>query len=255
MPVWSDKGNPPGPLNYRQIDELIAFLRATNDQTYVVKRPVARTSRSSTRRPARRRRSPAGATRTTSRRRARRRSRTATSTRSPAAAAAAGAPARLDRPERAGRHGDRAAAARRRPASTRRRSRPRPTRRSPSTFDNQDTDGPHNVVIKDPSGTAVADGRHGVLHRAPKKSQYAVPALKAGDVHVPLPGPPDDDDGHARRSSSRRGPADGTGRQEDDGAAGAPAGNDADARPGPLRAARRERLGLGVAQGRRSGSS
>ena len=34
MPVWSDKGNPPGPLNYRQIDELIAFLRATSDQTY-----------------------------------------------------------------------------------------------------------------------------------------------------------------------------------------------------------------------------
>jgi mono/diheme cytochrome c family protein/plastocyanin len=34
MPVWSDKGNPPGPLNYRQIDELIAFLRATNDKTY-----------------------------------------------------------------------------------------------------------------------------------------------------------------------------------------------------------------------------
>jgi plastocyanin/mono/diheme cytochrome c family protein len=39
MPVWSDKGNPPGPLNYRQIDELIAFLRATNDHTYVVKDP------------------------------------------------------------------------------------------------------------------------------------------------------------------------------------------------------------------------
>ncbi|HET7029563.1 MAG TPA: cupredoxin domain-containing protein [Candidatus Limnocylindrales bacterium] len=34
MPVWSDKGNPPGPLNYRQIDELIAFLRATSDHTY-----------------------------------------------------------------------------------------------------------------------------------------------------------------------------------------------------------------------------
>jgi plastocyanin/mono/diheme cytochrome c family protein len=34
MPVWSDQGNPPGPLNYRQIDELIAFLRATNDHTY-----------------------------------------------------------------------------------------------------------------------------------------------------------------------------------------------------------------------------
>jgi mono/diheme cytochrome c family protein/plastocyanin len=39
MPVWSDTGNPPGPLNYRQIDELVAFLRATNDHTYVVKDP------------------------------------------------------------------------------------------------------------------------------------------------------------------------------------------------------------------------
>jgi mono/diheme cytochrome c family protein/plastocyanin len=39
MPVWADTGNPPGPLNYRQIDELIAFLRATNDHTYIVKDP------------------------------------------------------------------------------------------------------------------------------------------------------------------------------------------------------------------------
>ena len=37
MPVWSDKGNPPGPLNYRQIDELIAFLRAPNDKEYEVR--------------------------------------------------------------------------------------------------------------------------------------------------------------------------------------------------------------------------
>ena len=37
MPVWSDQGSPPGPLNYRQIDELIAFLRATNDKTYEVR--------------------------------------------------------------------------------------------------------------------------------------------------------------------------------------------------------------------------
>ena len=37
MPVWSDKGNPPGPLNYRQIDELIAFLRATSDKTYEIR--------------------------------------------------------------------------------------------------------------------------------------------------------------------------------------------------------------------------
>ena len=32
MPVWADTGHPPGPLNYRQIQELIAFLRAPNDQ-------------------------------------------------------------------------------------------------------------------------------------------------------------------------------------------------------------------------------
>jgi mono/diheme cytochrome c family protein/plastocyanin len=37
MPVWSDKGNPPGPLNYRQIDELVSFLLATNDRTYIVR--------------------------------------------------------------------------------------------------------------------------------------------------------------------------------------------------------------------------
>ena len=39
MPVWADTGNPPGPLNYRQIDELVAFLRATSDHTYTVKDP------------------------------------------------------------------------------------------------------------------------------------------------------------------------------------------------------------------------
>ena len=37
MPVWSNQSTPPGPLNYRQIDELIAFLRATNDVTYIVR--------------------------------------------------------------------------------------------------------------------------------------------------------------------------------------------------------------------------
>jgi plastocyanin len=37
MPVWADTGNPPGPLNYRQIEELIAFLLATNDKTYIVR--------------------------------------------------------------------------------------------------------------------------------------------------------------------------------------------------------------------------
>ena len=37
MPVWADTGKPPGPLNYRQIDELVAFLMATNEQTYTVR--------------------------------------------------------------------------------------------------------------------------------------------------------------------------------------------------------------------------
>jgi len=37
MPIWSNEGNPPGPLNYRQIEELIAFLTATNDKTYTVR--------------------------------------------------------------------------------------------------------------------------------------------------------------------------------------------------------------------------
>jgi mono/diheme cytochrome c family protein/plastocyanin len=39
MPVWSDQATPPGPLNYRQIDELIAFLTATNDRSYEIRDP------------------------------------------------------------------------------------------------------------------------------------------------------------------------------------------------------------------------
>ena len=39
MPVWSNEGSPPGPLNYRQIEELIAFLRAPDDEEYVVRDP------------------------------------------------------------------------------------------------------------------------------------------------------------------------------------------------------------------------
>jgi len=37
MPVWADVGNPPGPLNYRAIDELVAFLTATDEQTYIIR--------------------------------------------------------------------------------------------------------------------------------------------------------------------------------------------------------------------------
>jgi mono/diheme cytochrome c family protein/plastocyanin len=37
MPVWSNDNG--GPLNYQQIDDLIAFLRATNDHTYIKRDP------------------------------------------------------------------------------------------------------------------------------------------------------------------------------------------------------------------------
>jgi mono/diheme cytochrome c family protein/plastocyanin len=39
MPVWADTGSPPGPLNYVQINDLIAFLRAPNTQEYVIRDP------------------------------------------------------------------------------------------------------------------------------------------------------------------------------------------------------------------------
>jgi mono/diheme cytochrome c family protein/plastocyanin len=39
MPVWSDQGNPPGPLNYKQVEDLIAFLRAPNNQEFVQRDP------------------------------------------------------------------------------------------------------------------------------------------------------------------------------------------------------------------------
>jgi mono/diheme cytochrome c family protein/plastocyanin len=39
MPQWADTGNPPGPLNYIEIEELIAFIRATNDQEYLIRDP------------------------------------------------------------------------------------------------------------------------------------------------------------------------------------------------------------------------
>jgi mono/diheme cytochrome c family protein len=39
MPVWSNEGFPPGPLNYRQVEDLIAFIRAENTQTFRVMDP------------------------------------------------------------------------------------------------------------------------------------------------------------------------------------------------------------------------
>lgn len=40
MPVWSNEGHPPGPLNYIQIDDLIAFIRAPSTATYTVRDPT-----------------------------------------------------------------------------------------------------------------------------------------------------------------------------------------------------------------------
>jgi len=39
MPIWSNTGNPAGPLNYKQIDNLIAFIRAEKTSTYRVLNP------------------------------------------------------------------------------------------------------------------------------------------------------------------------------------------------------------------------
>jgi mono/diheme cytochrome c family protein/plastocyanin len=39
MPVWSNQGDPPGPLNYQQIDELISFIRAQKGQEYEIRDP------------------------------------------------------------------------------------------------------------------------------------------------------------------------------------------------------------------------
>jgi plastocyanin len=39
MPIWSNEGHPPGPLNYIQIEDLIAFIRAPSTQTYTKRDP------------------------------------------------------------------------------------------------------------------------------------------------------------------------------------------------------------------------
>ena len=39
MPVWSNEGHPPGPLNYIQIEDLIAFIRAPSTETYTIRTP------------------------------------------------------------------------------------------------------------------------------------------------------------------------------------------------------------------------
>jgi plastocyanin/mono/diheme cytochrome c family protein len=180
MPIWSDKGNPPGPLNYRQIDELIAFLRATSDQTYE-KRD------NSTNEPII---DPATG-----------KVQTFTGWRDPNYKPAAGSspyPAcYLDALAGGGGAGSSAA-----PAASIDPNAPKVTVTAPDgaasagfdpktlevkadtaftlVFDNKDTtSGPHNVVIEDSSKTLVSMGDT-TFFQGPKQVSYAVPALKAG---------------------------------------------------------------------------
>jgi mono/diheme cytochrome c family protein/plastocyanin len=39
MPIWSNEGRPAGPLNYIQIQDLIAFIRAPSNETYTIRDP------------------------------------------------------------------------------------------------------------------------------------------------------------------------------------------------------------------------
>lgn len=177
MPVWSDQGNPPGPLNYRQIQELIAFLRATNDVTYEVRD-------GSTNEPVI---DPATG-----------KPKTFTGWRDPNYKPAAGATPYPDCYLNAltgGAGGSPAPGASIDPnAPTVKVAAPVGAATAgfdPTTleakadtaftlvFDNQDNTAPHNVVIEDPSGAPVAMGDTSFF-TGPKEKSYAVPALKAG---------------------------------------------------------------------------
>ena len=177
MPVWSDQANPPGPLNYRQIEELITFLRATNDTKYEVRdgstnEPVIDPAtgepktftpwRDKTYKPA------AGAT--------------------PypdcylnalagaGGSAAPGASLDPNAPVVTVTAKDGAATGGFEPKTLEAKADTAFT----LVFDNQDgTTGPHNIVINDPSNAPVAMGDTAFFN-GPLKKSYAVPALKAG---------------------------------------------------------------------------
>ena len=179
MPVWSDQGNPPGPLNYRQIDELIAFLRATSDHEFEVKD-------ASTNEPII---DPATG-----------KVKTFNGWRDPNYKPAAGTTpypeCYLDALTGGGGAGSSGA-----PAASVDPNAPTLTVTAPTgaatagfdpttleakadtaftlVFDNQDATAPHNVVINDPGNQAVAMGDT-KFFTGPKKVSYSVPALKAG---------------------------------------------------------------------------
>jgi mono/diheme cytochrome c family protein/plastocyanin len=179
MPVWSDQGNPPGPLNYRQIQELIAFLRATNDKTYEKRDP-------STNEPIV---DPSTG-----------KVETFTGWRDPNYKPAPGSSPYPDcyLNALAGGGGAGSSGA---PAASVDPNAPVVTVTAPSgaatagvtpttreakantpftlTFDNQDATAPHNVVILDASGKPVSMGDTSFF-TGPQKKSYAVPALAAG---------------------------------------------------------------------------
>ncbi|HYQ31801.1 MAG TPA: cupredoxin domain-containing protein [Lapillicoccus sp.] len=178
MPVWSNTGNPPGPLNYRQIDEVIAFLRATNDHTYDKRDP-------STNEPII---DPATG-----------KVETFTGWRDPNYAPAPGATPYPDCYLNALAGGGAGGSAA--PGASIDPNAPVVTVTAPSgaastgfdpttleakadtaftlKFDNQDATAPHNVVILNADGSTVAMGDT-TFFSGPKVKEYAVPALKAG---------------------------------------------------------------------------
>jgi mono/diheme cytochrome c family protein/plastocyanin len=182
MPIWSDQGNPPGPLNYRQIQELIAFIRAPNNQTYEKRDPSTNEPiiDPSTGKPE-----------------------TFVGWNDPNYKPAPGATPFPDcyLNALAGGSGGGGAASSGAPAASIDPNAPVVTVTAPSgaattgfdpttltakantaftlTFDNQDPTAPHNVVITDPSGAAVPMGDTSFF-TGPLKKSYAVSALKPG---------------------------------------------------------------------------
>jgi mono/diheme cytochrome c family protein/plastocyanin len=184
MPVWSDKGNPPGPLNYRQIDELVAFLRATSNHTYEIRDastnepiidpatgkvktftgwsdPNYKPAPSSTPYPDCYLKAVGGGG-------------------ASAAPGGSGAPAASIDPNAptvtvTAETGAATAGFKETTLSA------KADTAFTLIFDNQDaTTGPHNVVINDSSGAPVAIGGDTAFFTGPEKRSYAVPALKAG---------------------------------------------------------------------------
>ena len=178
MPVWADTGNPPGPLNYRQIQELIAFLRATNEKEYEVRdgstnepiidpatgEPKTFTGwRDKNYKPA------AGATPYPD-------CYLNALTGGAGGSAAPGASIDPNAPKVTVAANDGAATTGFEPTTLEAKADTAFT----LVFENNDgTSGPHNIVINDPSGAPVPMGDT-AFFSGPSTKSYAVPALKAG---------------------------------------------------------------------------